>query len=310
MVMRPVLLRYGVAVLAVGLALVLQLLLVPWFGTGLDATPFLLFFAAVIVTAWFGGLGPGLVATALSALTSNYFFLYPENSLEIVSFGQGLRLAVFSIEGVFISWLLGITHSARRQAEETQRGLKFLSEASAALSSSLDYHATLADLARLAVPRLADWCAVDILEKDGLVRRLAVAHEDPEKVRWAHELQRRYPDDPSASQGVPQVLRTGRSEFYPEITDEMLVASARDLQHLKIMREVGLTSAMIVPLVARERTLGAISLMSVESGRRYGKADLELAEELAVRAALAVENARLYQEAKNEIGRASCRERV
>jgi PAS domain S-box-containing protein len=301
MVTRQILLRYGVAVLAVGLALVGQLLLVPWFGGDPDATPFIPFFAAVIVAAWLGGLGPGLVATALSALTSTYFFLFPQHSLEIISFGQGLRLAVFSIEGAFISWLLGLTHSTRRQAEEAQRGLAFLSEASATLSSSLDYQPTLADLARLTVPRLADWCAVDILEEDGSVRRLAVAHEDPERVRWAHELQLRYPEDPSASQGVSQVLRSGQSEFYPEITDEMLAASARDSQHLKIMRELGFTSVMIVPLVARERTLGAISLVSAESGRRYGKADLEFAEELAGRAALAVDNARLYEDAINEI---------
>jgi hypothetical protein len=125
MVMRPVLLRYGVPGLAVGLALVLQLLLVPWFGADPDTTSFLLFFAALIVAAWFGGLRPGFVATVLSALTSNYFFLYPEHSLEIVSFGQGLRLAVFSIEGVFISCLLSITHSVRKRAEEAQRGLKY-----------------------------------------------------------------------------------------------------------------------------------------------------------------------------------------
>jgi K+-sensing histidine kinase KdpD len=203
MVNRPVLLRYGVAGLAVGLALVLQLLLVPWFRADPDATPFIAFFAAVIVAAWFGGLGPGLAATALSALVSNYFILYPQYSLDIISLGHGLRLTVFSIEGAFISWLLGTIHSARRRAEEAQRGLAFLSEASAALSSSLEYQATLADLARLTVPRLADWCAVDILEEDGSVRRLAVAHEDPERVRWAYELQRRYPDDPHASRGMP-----------------------------------------------------------------------------------------------------------
>ena len=200
---RPGLLRYGIAGLAVGLALVVQLLLVPWFGGDPDANPFITFFAAVIIAAWFGGLGPGLVATTLSALASSYFFLSPQHSLEINSFGQGLRLTVFSIEGAFISWLLGLTYSARRRAEETQQGLAFLSEASATLSSSLDYRATLADLARLTVPRLADWCAVDILEEDGSVRRLAVAHEDPERVRWAYELQRRYPDDPHASRGMP-----------------------------------------------------------------------------------------------------------
>lgn len=189
----------------------------------------------------------------------------------------------------------------RRERKRVAEAMRFLSEASAKLSSSLDYRATLAGVARLAVPQLADWCAVDVLEEDGSTHRLAVEHGDPAKVEWAHELQRRYPPDLSASQGLPGVLRSGRSEFYPEISDEMLVAAARDPEHLRLMREIGFTSAMIVPLVARERTLGAITLVSAESGRRYEKADLELAEELARRAALAVDNARLYDEAQKEI---------
>lgn len=189
----------------------------------------------------------------------------------------------------------------RRERKRAAEALRFLSEASAELSSSLDYRATLAGVARLAVPQLADWCAVDVLEEDGSTHRLAVEHEDPAKVAWAHELQRRYPPDADAPQGLPEVLRSGRSEFYPEIPDEMLVAAARDPEHLRLMREIGFTSAMIVPLVARERTLGAITLVSAESGRRYEEADLELAEELARRAALAVDNARLYDEAQKEI---------
>jgi PAS domain S-box-containing protein len=186
----------------------------------------------------------------------------------------------------------------RKRAGEA---LRFLSEASAELSSSLDYRATLAGMARLAVPALADWCAVDVLEEDGSTHRLAVEHEDPAKVAWAYALELRYPPDPSTPQGVPQVLRTGRSELYPEIPDEMLAAAARDPEHLRLMREIGFTSAMIVPLVARGRTLGAITLVSAESGRRYEEADLELAEELARRAALAVDNAQLYDEAQKEI---------
>ena len=189
----------------------------------------------------------------------------------------------------------------RRGRRRAVEALRFLSEASAQLTSSLDYRATLASVARLAVPKLADWCAVDVLEEDGSTQRLAVAHQNPAKVAWAHELERRYPPDTEAPQGVPEVLRSGRSEFYPEITDEMLVAGASDPEHLRIMREIGFTSAMIVPLVARGGTLGAITLVSAESGRRYERADLELAEELARRAALAVDNARLYDAAQKEI---------
>jgi PAS domain S-box-containing protein len=187
----------------------------------------------------------------------------------------------------------------RKKNEEAQR---FLAEAGASLSSSLDYRATLSRMARLAVPHLADWCAVDVLEEDGSLDRLAVVHEDPEKVALAYELERRYPTDPEAPYGVPQVLRTGRSEFVQEIPDSLLDEIAVDVEHRELLRELGLKSYVIVPLVARGRTLGAITLVSAESGRRYGTAELELVEELARRAALAVDNARLYR-GRSEIAR-------
>src|ERR671926_478487 len=113
------LLRYGVAVLVVGLAVVAQMLLIPWFGGDPDATPFIMLFGAVVVAAWFGGLWPGLLATALSALASDYFFLFPQHMLQMSSLDQGMRLGVFVLEGVFISTLVGKTHSARQQAEES-----------------------------------------------------------------------------------------------------------------------------------------------------------------------------------------------
>jgi PAS domain S-box-containing protein len=188
--------------------------------------------------------------------------------------------------------------SPMRAGEEAQR---FLAEASSLLSSSLDYHETLASVARLAVPRLGDWCAVDVIDEDGSLEQLAVEHEDPKKLGLAHELQDRYPPDPDDPGGVLQVVRSGQSELYPDITDEMLVATARDAEHLRLMRKIGFTSVIIVPLVARGRTLGVITLVTAESGRRYGESDLKLAEELAHRAALAVDNARLYEEAQKEI---------
>lgn len=177
----------------------------------------------------------------------------------------------------------------------------YLAEASEMLASSLDYQATLTSLAHLAVPRLADWCAIDMLEEDGSIKLLAVTHKDPGKGTWGHELRHRYPPDPDAPHGVPRVLRSGKPEFYREVTEEMLVATARDAEHLHIMREVGFTSVMILPLVARGRTLGAITLVLAESGRRYEDGDLALGEALAQRAALAVDNARLYSEAQREI---------
>jgi len=186
----------------------------------------------------------------------------------------------------------------RRWAEDTQR---FLAEASAVLASSLDYGATLASVARLAVPTIADWCAVDILAEDGLPQRLAVAHVDPAKLAWAVELHQRYPPDSDEATGLFKVLRSGVADFYPEITDDLLVASARDQESLQIMRAIGFTSYMCVPLGARERTLGAITLVWAESRRRYQASDLALAEELARRAAIAVDNAQLYRDAQRAV---------
>jgi len=185
--------------------------------------------------------------------------------------------------------------TARRRAEET---FHFLAEVNAALSASLDYEATLGSLARIVVPQLADWCTVSTLEPDGSIRQLAVAHVDPAKVELARELESRYPTDPNAPTGVPNVLRTGKSELLAEIPDELLVAGTGHAGHLRIARELGLRSAMTVPLTARGRTLGALTLVSAKPGRRYGPADLALAEELGRRAGLAVDNARLYREAE------------
>lgn len=182
---------------------------------------------------------------------------------------------------------------AADEAAERARQLTFLADASAELSSSLDYRSTLAKVASLCVPVLADWCAVDMAERDRLTT-LAVAHTDPAKVAWAWELQRRYPPDPDAPTGAPNVIRTGVSEIYEEISDEMLVAGARDSEHLRLARELNLRSAIVVPLRVRDRTLGAITLIRAESDRRYTADDLAVAEDLGRRAAMAIDNAELH----------------
>ncbi|MBI3911015.1 MAG: PAS domain S-box protein [Armatimonadetes bacterium] len=192
--------------------------------------------------------------------------------------------------------LLARERAARAEAEAAQRRFAFLAEAGRILASSLDYEATLNSVAHLVVPYMADWCAVDMVEGDGQIRRVAVVHADPKKEQWAREMQYRCPPDLSAPRGVAKVLRTGVLEFYPETWDEVLVAMARDAEHLRLLREGGGKCGMIVPLVARGRTLGAISFVSAESGRHYGPDDLALAQELARDASLAVENARLYKQ--------------
>ena len=181
---------------------------------------------------------------------------------------------------------------ARKRRE---RRTEYLSQATLALSQSLDADATLQRLADLAVPELGDWCAVVLQPAPGTFDILTVAHREPEKVRLARTLQERYPPDPDAPTGTPAVMRTGRSELYPAITDDLLVAAARDPDHLQLMRELNLGSLMTVPLVARGRTLGAMTFAYGRNRPPYGQADLELAEDLGRRAGLALDNARLYE---------------
>lgn len=176
--------------------------------------------------------------------------------------------------------------------------LEFLAEASRVLASSLDYEATLRQVARLAVPELADWCALDTVGEDGSLKRLAVAHSDPAKELFASELAARYPPDPDATMGPLHVARTGEPELVPELTDEMIEAAAQDDEHLAMLRELGFTSYLCVPLHTRREVAGVLTFVSAESGRHYDETDLALAEELARRAAVAIENARLYGEAR------------
>jgi PAS domain S-box-containing protein len=185
------------------------------------------------------------------------------------------------------------------QERALRQRMTFLAEASELLSSSLDYNLTLTQLTQLAVPGLADWCAIDMAGEDGEIVRLAVAHEDPEKVRWAYELQERYPPNPDDRFGVPQVLRSGEPEFLPEIPDEIIEEAIGDDAELRlIVDQLGLRSMICVPLSARGRTLGALTLIAAETHPTYTQADFELALELARRAAVAVDNARLYGEAE------------
>jgi PAS domain S-box-containing protein len=204
-------------------------------------------------------------------------------------------IAMRDRDGDVVKWFGSNTDiDDRRSAEEAQG---FLVEAGATLGSSLDYRTTLAALAKMAVPRIADWVRVDIVE-DGKLRTLAVEHVDKRKIELALELGRRYPEDPDAAQGPPLVLRTGQSELMTEISEERLSELTVDDLHLELVRELGVQSYMGVPLIARERTLGVISFVAAESGRHYGPNDLALAEELARRASTAIENAQLYREAE------------
>lgn len=430
--------RYGTAVVAVLVALLLSQLLWPIVAPN----PFLFFLAAVAVSAWYGGLGPGLLATALAVLAANYYFIPPVQSFKLDGF-DGLRLAVFAFVAILISslseslhraeqtahtqreqlqvtlasigdaviatdttgritfmnvaattltgWtpeaargqpidavfrsihattrqpveapvmptlragtavelasqtlligrdgvarpiddsaapiraadgrLLGVVlvfrdvtereqaialrtdllareQAARAEAERAHERAAFLAEASRLLANSLDYTTTLQEVANLLVPRLADWCVVDLLDDSGQLQIMAAAHVDPAKVTWAYELRQQYPIDPEAPIGAPQVIRTGTPELYPDIPDSLLQSVARNADELRILRAVGYRSIMIAPLRTRERVLGTLSLVAAESARRFTPDDLRFAQELADRAAVAIDNATLYQAAQ------------
>ncbi|MEH1948118.1 MAG: PAS domain S-box protein, partial [Nostoc sp.] len=408
------LLRYGIVVLIVALALVLMLMLDPWLN--MSGTPFLLFFSAVMLSAWYGGFKSGLLATSLSALLSNYFFLPPAYELSF-DLSNSVRIGLFALQGLLFSilcealktakrradinlqqlrvseerfrlalsssdivvfqqdrdlryqWIhnpqglhtaeemlgktddelfpasvaeqlqaiklkvietgvaireevclttsgedcfydllveplrdadnsiLGITCAGvniteRKQAEER---LRYIAQISSLLSTSLDYEQTLEQIAKISVPQLADWCSVDILNEDGSIRRLPIAHADPSKAELARKLQE-YVTDYKGASAITRVLQTGQSELISEVSDSLLVAATQNQEHLELVRQLGMKSVMIVPLIAKGRVLGTISFVTAESNRRYDRTDLTLATDISHRAALAVENAQLYRD--------------
>ncbi len=182
----------------------------------------------------------------------------------------------------------------QEQSAREKRRLSFLAEASAVLASSLDYEATLQRVAQLSVPEIADWCTVHIVE-DGVISRLVVAHADPSMNQFIEEYARQYPEQIQPESGLGKLLRTGETEFFAHITDEMLVQGTRDEQHLAMIRKLGLNSSILVPLISRGKVLGAIRLLAGGDQRFYDEEDVQLAQDLARRAAVAVENARLHR---------------
>lgn len=177
----------------------------------------------------------------------------------------------------------------------------FLAEASKILSSSLNYETTLQNVAKLAVPQIADWCLIGIINKDNIYEHIAVSHKDTKMVKWATAVGKEYPPDMNSSTGLAKVLRTGKAELYPLITDDMMKMTARDKKHFKLLKQLGMTSVMMVPLHAQQKPIGVITFITSETKRRFTKEDLSFAEELAHRASIAIENAALYKNAQDAI---------
>lgn len=186
-------------------------------------------------------------------------------------------------------------HSQQVRGEQQAQ---FLARAATALAGSLDYHETLKTVAQMAVPQIADWCAVDIINPAGDLEQLALAHTDPARVAFAREFTRRYPPDPAATSGTHEVARTGRSIMVPHLTSEMVEHGARDDAHRADIRALQITSYMVVPLRTRSGVVGVMTFVSAESGRQYSDSDLQFAETVADRAAVAIENAGAYEEAR------------
>jgi PAS domain S-box-containing protein len=194
------------------------------------------------------------------------------------------------------SWVGTATDIDDRKRAEQQ--WSFLLEAGDTLATSLDYRETLSQVARLAVGKVSDWCTVHIVEPEGAVAQVAIAHRDPAQIAFARELQERYPPNADAPTGPAAVIRTGEAELIPEISTPMLERAAVDELHLDLLRQLDFCSYMCVPLPGHDHALGAITFVSSRPGRSYGVDDLRLAEELARRASAAIENARLYRQAE------------
>jgi PAS domain S-box-containing protein len=189
-----------------------------------------------------------------------------------------------------VATVVDVTKERRADANS-----RFLAEAGRILVSSLEPETMLRAVAKLAVPVIADWCAVDLVDEEGVLRRLAVAHRDPEMVQRAEEVHRRYPPDLDSPHGIARVLRDGKSLLYPRFDDDMLRKAARNEDHYLLLQKIGFCSAMAIPLATAERVMGVITFASAESDRRFDQSDLELAEELCRRASLAISNSLLFQ---------------
>jgi PAS domain S-box-containing protein len=234
----------------------------------------------------------------------------PERVLGVLSYGYAGEHAFSAADRQTLETLARDSGQALERASlldaqvRANARLRLVVDAGALLSSSIEHEVTLANLAKATVPGFADWCAVDLVDADGSPKAVAIAHVQPEKVAYAQELRRQLPPRPG-DPGLMTVLATGKPELYAVVTDEILVASIRDEHTLAIARGLGMRSVIIVPLVAGGRIFGAMTMVSTTEGRHYSREDLDLASEIARRAGLAVDHARLYEESREIARRAS-----
>jgi serine phosphatase RsbU (regulator of sigma subunit) len=262
----------------------------------LHLVPGIAFLTAIAIAAAMGRVGSGLLAVALSTVLLAAYV--PATQTSASDLAGLVSLSAFVILGVLLA--VGIPRAElaadamRRNAER----LTFLAGATTVLEQTLDRREALQRLADYVVPELADWCAIHLKLDDGRVEPVAVAHADAAKVTMAQELQSRRPEDPNGQTGIPRVLRTGEPEFAPRIDAGLLRRSGVDAESARLVAELGLHSAILVPLSARGRTTGVLSLIMAEGEWEYDEHDLTFASELASRAALTLDTLDAYERAR------------
>jgi len=289
---RPRWQRYGLAVTFGALSVLAGGYFPPALGVAMSLH---FFYLAVTVSAWFGGLGPGLLATGLTGLYLVNLVKEPASDVASI-WPKGVHTGTLFMTGVGISLLGELLRQARRR-EVSDRYPRWLAEAKARLGSSMDCEANLSQVARLAVPAFADGCVIHLLDRDGRMRLLTAFHAEEERLAPLEALSRRVADGEPSEEGPWNALRSGAPEL---ITDagSYYLARARELRARELLEQLDLGSSLSAPLIAGERRLGAITLFTSGSGRRLGTEDMELVRNLADCAAAAVDNARLFQEAQ------------
>lgn len=212
---------------------------------------------------------------------------------------EAQSVVIFDENGELIGMRgISMNITARKRAEENQQ---FLSEISNILALSLDYEVTLKQITSLMVPKLADWSVIHILRDENTIQRLGFIHRDPSRATLLESTPEIQPINLQPRYMVLAVLRSGQTECYNDVSDEMLREATCDELLFRIAKQLGFSSYICVPLRVRDHVLGALTLAIADSGRRYDSVDVELVEEIARRAALAIENARLYEEAQEAI---------
>lgn len=229
------------------------------------------------------------VVVTLALLALGIAFIVSRRSTRVVR-----RRADSSV--VQLEAALAEANASRREAVEHAARLRFLDEASSILASSLDYETTVAAAARLAVPRFADWCSVDVLV-EGEIKQLAASHIETPALRHMSDVRARHNVDPNASVGLAQVIRTGETQFVPAVSDAYLASQARSPAHLEAIRKLDVRSVVIVPMTARGHVIGALSMVRTGDARPFDEHSLALARDFARRAAVAIDNAELYHAA-------------